>query len=157
MDGGCQSPWALTIAHSSPTNLHTSSTEVFYKSHFKSHLYLYILAYFTHIFVMTNSKTWQIKIKNLFESCHYKLWSETNQTKVCSKNLLIKSSEIFLTFLPVVYLIMWVMKASKNFGKIAILEIWELISLGGVKTHFGKLDLKWCIFRHEKKYFSYII
>ncbi len=32
----------------------------------------------------------------------------------------------------------------------AILKIWDLISLEGVKTHFGKLALKWCIFRHEK-------
>ena len=54
-------------------------------------------------------------------------------------------------FLPVFYLITWVMKASNFFGKIAILKIWELIFLGDVKTHFGKLALKWCIFRHEKK------
>ena len=35
------------------------------------------------------------------------------------------------------------------FGKIAILKIWELFSLGGVKTQFGKLALKWCNFRHD--------
>ena len=34
---------------------------------------------------------------------------------------------------------MWVMKASKNFGKTAILKIWELIPLDSVKTDFGKL------------------
>ena len=56
--------------------------------------------------------------------------------------------------LPVFYLIMWVMKAPKSFGKIAILKIWELIFIGGVKTHFGKLALKWCIFKHEKKIFQ---
>ena len=60
-----------------------------------------------------------------------------------------KSGNHFI-FLPVFYLITWVMKASKNFGKIAILKVWELISLGDVRTHFGKLALKWCIFRHEK-------
>ena len=79
----------------------------------------------------------------------HKLRSEMNQTKVSPKILLMKSSGNNFIFLPVVYLIMWVMKASKNFGEIAILKIWELISLGGVKTHF-KLALKWCIFRHEK-------
>ena len=54
-------------------------------------------------------------------------------------------------FSPAFYLIMCFMKASKNFGKIFILKTWELISLGYVKTHFGKLALKWCSFGHEKK------
>ena len=83
-----------------------------------------------------------------------KLWSETNRTKEYSKKLLIKSPGDNFIFLPVFYLIMWVMKAPKNFGKITILKIWELISLGGLKTHFGKLALKWCIFRHEIFYFE---
>ena len=34
------------------------------------------------------------------------------------------------------------MKASKNFGKLAILKILELVSLGGAKTHFSKRALK---------------
>ena len=80
-----------------------------------------------------------------------KLWSEMNRTKVSHKISLMKSSGNHFIFLPVFYLITWVMKASKDFGKIAILKIWELISSGDVKTHFGKLALKWCIFRHEKK------
>ena len=46
-----------------------------------------------------------------------------------------------LYFLPVFYLILCFMKAQKNFGKITILKIWELVSLGGVKTHFGKLAM----------------
>ena len=46
------------------------------------------------------------------------------------------------------------MKASKYFGKIVILKIWELVSLEGAKTHFGKIALKRCIFRHEKKVFG---
>ena len=46
------------------------------------------------------------------------------------------------------------MKAQKNFEKITILKIWELVFLGDVKTHFGKLAMKWCIFRHDKKYFN---
>ena len=57
-------------------------------------------------------------------------------------------------FLLVFYLIMCLMKAQMNFGKIAISKIWELISLGGVKTHFGKLVLEWCIFRHVIAYDS---
>ena len=49
---------------------------------------------------------------------------------------------------------MWLMKASKNFEKIFILKIWELVSIWGVKTHFGLLPPKWCIFSHEKKHFN---
>ena len=54
---------------------------------------------------------------------------ETKMTKVYSKILLMKCSGNNFIFLPVFYLIMWVMKAPKNFGKITILKIWELISL----------------------------
>ena len=57
-----------------------------------------------------------------------KLCFETKSTKLYSKILLVKSSENSFVFLPVFYLIMWLMKALKNFGKIAILKIWELIS-----------------------------
>ena len=32
---------------------------------------------------------------------------------------------------------MWLMKASKNFEKIFILKIGELVSFWGAKTHFG--------------------
>ena len=49
---------------------------------------------------------------------------------------LVKSSENI--FLPAFYLIMWLMKLSKNFEKIAILKIGELVSFLGVKIHFGK-------------------
>ena len=84
-----------------------------------------------------------------------KLQSEMNRTKESHKILLMKSSGNHFIFLPVFYLITWVMKALKNFGKIGILKLWELIYLGEVKTHFGKLALKWCIFRHEKKYLNW--
>ena len=76
-------------------------------------------------------------------------------TKVYSKFLLVTSSGSNFIFVPVFYLIMWDMKAPKNFGTITILKKWELISLGGLKTHFSKLALKWCIFRHEKKKFNW--
>ena len=66
------------------------------------------------------------------------------------KKILNKNSENYFIFLPAFYLNMWVMKASKNWGKTAFLKIWELISLGSVKTDFGKLALKWCIFWNEK-------
>ena len=49
-------------------------------------------------------------------------------TKVYSKNLLMKSSRNNFIFLPVFYLIMCLMKASRNFEKIAILKILELVS-----------------------------
>ena len=50
-------------------------------------------------------------------------------------------------------LIMWLMRSPKNFEKIANLKIWQLISIWGSKTHFGKTPLKWCIFGHEINYF----
>ena len=53
-----------------------------------------------------------------------------------------KCSENNFIFLPVFYLIMCFMKAQKNFEKKNILKMWELISLGDVKTHFGKLAMK---------------
>ena len=43
--------------------------------------------------------------------------------------------------------------SSKNSKKIAILKILEQVSFWGVKTHFGKLALKGCIFRQEKQTF----
>jgi hypothetical protein len=43
------------------------------------------------------------------------------------------------------------MKALKNFEKIAILKTQELVSFLGAKTHFGKLTLKQCIFRHKER------
>ena len=75
-----------------------------------------------------------------------KLGSEMNLSKVPPKSLLMKNSGNNFIFSLVFYLVMWVMKASKNFGKIAI----ELNFLEGVKTHFGKIALNWCIFRNEK-------
>ena len=76
---------------------------------------------------------------------------EMKRTKVYSKNLLMKT---ILFFLPVFYLIKCLMKALKNFGKIAIFKIWELVSLVGAKTHFGKIALKWCISGMKKNAFD---
>ena len=45
------------------------------------------------------------------------------ETKVSSEFLLMKSSENNFISLPAFYLIMWPMKASKNFEKVAILKI----------------------------------
>ena len=47
----------------------------------------------------------------------FKDLSETKSTKVFSKVLLVKSSKNGFIFLPVFYLIMWFMKAQKNFEK----------------------------------------
>ena len=60
-----------------------------------------------------------------------------------------KSSENIF-FLPALYLIMYLMKSWKDFENIAILKIWELVYFWGVKTRFGKLPMKWCIFRTKK-------
>ena len=40
--------------------------------------------------------------------------------------------------LPAFNLIMWLMKLPKNFEKIVILKIGELVSFWDVKTYFGK-------------------
>ena len=72
------------------------------------------------------------------------------ETKVSPEFLSVKSSENDLIVLPAYYLIIWLMKAKKNFEKIAILKTRWLVSFWGVKTHFGKMPLKWCTFRHEK-------
>ena len=54
---------------------------------------------------------------------HPKLLFKTKMTKVFSKILLMKSSGRNFIFLPAFYLINWVMKAPKNFGKMTILKI----------------------------------
>ena len=54
------------------------------------------------------------------------------------------------------YLILWLMKSFNFFEKIAILKIGELVSFWGVKTYFGILPLKLCIFRHAKNWLSQI-
>ena len=69
-------------------------------------------------------------------------WSKMKMTKVFSKISLIKSSKNNFIFLSAFYLIICPIKAPKNFGKIAILKSWDMFSLGGPKTHFGKIALK---------------
>ena len=58
------------------------------------------------------------------------------------KSSLVKTSENNFILLPAFYPIICLMKASKNFEKIAILNTQELVSFLGAKTHFGKLALK---------------
>ena len=45
---------------------------------------------------------------------------------------------MYFTCLPEFYLIMCHMKSPKNFEKLAIFEIPQLVSLRGVKIHFGE-------------------
>ena len=42
------------------------------------------------------------------------------------------------------------LKALKSFGKRDLLNLWELVSLGSIKTHFGKSALEYWVSRHEK-------
>ena len=83
--------------------------------------------------------------------CWFILWVYSKKTKVISKNFLVKSSENIFIFSVAFNLVMCLMKPPKNFEKIVILKTRELVSFEGVKTHFGKLSLKWCIFKYEKK------
>ena len=59
-----------------------------------------------------------------------------------------KSSKKYSILLLPFYLIMCLMKSSKNFEKVPILKIWQLISFWSVKTHFGETSLKRYIFRN---------
>ena len=81
----------------------------------------------------------------------YIVWLHLNATKV------MKSSEIVFIFLPAFYLIIWLMTLPKNFEKISILKIQQLVFFWGIKIYFGKFLLKWCIFRHGKIWFSQIM
>ena len=97
-----------------------------------------------------------IKLQNFFK-CQTQeatflniVFSYLKVTKVNSKILLMKSLKKYFIFLPAFYLVLCLMEAPKNFWKIVILKRGELVSFWGVKNHFGKLPMKWCIFRHNK-------
>ena len=75
----------------------------------------------------------------------------------CQKNLLVKSSENKIIFSLAFYLTLRLMKLPEKFKKIPILKTWQLVFFWGVKTYLGILPLKWCIFRHEKNWFSQIL
>ena len=66
-----------------------------------------------------------------------------------------KSSQNNYIFLPASYLIIWLMKAPKNFLKIVIVKTGELVSFWGAKTHFDKLPFEMMHFQPwKKKYFN---
>ena len=106
------------------------------------------------VFDSSSIYSWSKKLLFLLHSGS-ELWSETNRTKASPDILLMKQSYLFTCISPdyVGHENLRVLDF-REFWKILILKIWELISLGGVKTHFGKLALKWCIFSHEKKNIS---
>ena len=79
-----------------------------------------------------------------------KLWLAKKDTNLNNFFLLMKSSEIIFNFSPAFYLIKWLMTSPKNFEKIPILKTWQMVFFWGIKTYFGILPLKWCIFRHKK-------
>ena len=86
----------------------------------------------------------QLAYDRVPESWKTQKWSwiykpiRNERENVYSKFLLMKSLKKWFNFLPAFYLIIWLMISPKNFGKIGILKIWQLVSLWGVKTHFGK-------------------
>ena len=104
-----------------------------------------------------SSNNYQKYFCNVFTSFqwHVKDWILKKQTKVYSRSLIENISEFFFILSSAFTLIIRIMISPKNFGKIAILKIWWLVFFWVVKTYFGILPLKWCIFRHEKKYFNY--
>ena len=54
------------------------------------------------------------------------------------KNSLMKSSDIVFIILPAFYLVIWLMTSPKNFEKMSILKIWQLIFFWCVETNFGE-------------------
>jgi len=58
------------------------------------------------------------------------------------KKIISKKFRKYFYFLAAFYLIMYLMKAPKNFEKILILKTQSLVSFISVKTHFGKVALK---------------
>ena len=88
-----------------------------------------------------------------------RLLFEMNQTKVlCILFFINEKFKKYFIFLPAFYLIMCLMKSPKNFEKIAILKIWQLVSFWGVKTHFGEIPLKRWICRNypvSRSFFDY--
>ena len=86
-----------------------------------------------------------------------KVWGLENNTNLNSFFCLIKSSEIVFIFLSAFYLIMWVLTRKRILKKYPFLKTWQLVFFWGVKTYFGKLHLKLCVFRHGKNWFSQIL
>ena len=85
----------------------------------------------------------------------FKLQSESVQKRQRNlKKILAKSSENDFIFSAAFYLIFCLMKDPKNIKKVVSLKSQQLVSFRGVKTHFGKLAVKLCIIRHEKKKIS---
>ena len=66
---------------------------------------------------------WKLEFDKRQLKVAYIVISTKIDTKVNSKFLLVKSSKIFFVFLPALSLIIWSMKAPKNFEKIVVLKI----------------------------------
>ena len=95
----------------------------------------------------TLEKLYLCPIQWIGHKYNYKLWSVKKDTNLNQFFLLIKSSKIIFIFSPAFYLIKWLMASPKNFEKIPILKTWQMVFFWGIKTYFGILPLKWCIFR----------
>ena len=108
-----------------------------------------------HQIFMDISLLWTICHMVFLHIDHYKDWILKKQTKVYSRSLIENISEFSFILSSAFTLFIRIMISPKNFGKIAILKIWSLVFFWGVKNYFGILPLKWCIFRHEKKYFNH--
>ena len=108
---------------------------------------------FTNSFLIYDSSL-KLKLTQLIANFISKVCTLKNNTNLNPIFCLLKSSKIDSIFSTAFHLIIWVIASTKNFEKIAILKIWQLDFFRGFKTYFGVLPLKWCIFRHERKYFE---
>ena len=123
-----------------------------YPTNLKTYRLIRVGTLFNLIFT-TGPKTMYAWNRSIFPKYAFKVWTIENNTDLNSIFCLIKNSKIDFIYLPAFYLIMWLMTSSKNFEKIIILKKWQLVFFWGVKTYFGEIPLKWCIFRHEIFYF----
>ena len=98
--------------------------------------------------IVTVMKNVQAIFSHQFQSI--KLCSVKKDTKLNQVSCLIKSSEtMFIFYLNFIwYYGSW--HHQRILKKIPILKTWQMVFFWGIKTYFGILPLKWCIFRHEK-------
>ena len=126
------------------------SAEFWASFNFKYQIWVFV----TQLLVLILDKAWRHVQNTEKEKC------KQNILRFDSKDTIyfiifyqLKVQRINFIFFPAFYLIICLMKATKNFEKIAILKIWEPIFYCGVKIHFGKLPLEMTHLNLDLTYF----
>ena len=90
-------------------------------------------------FLIWEDVGWGKLCPHIIDSC------TKNMTHVNWIFLLMKSFKKILYFFTCILPDYVAYDITKEFWKKATLKIWQLVFFWGVKTHFGKIPLKWCI------------